>query len=285
LPRKLLKRHYKATRKAAEGTDPIRRQKGNYMSSLTNLTAFSKPEFGMIRTTAIDGEPCFVGRDVARILGYANPNDALAKHVDEEDKGVAKCDTPGGVQELTVINESGLYSLVLSSKLPNAKQFKHWVTAEVLPSIRKHGAYATPATIESIINNPDFGIRLLQSLKEEQEKNKTLAAENSRLAVDRQIMQPKADYFDELVDRNLLTSFTDAAKELGIKRKTFITFLLDKGYIYRDKKGNLVPRANSKAAALFEVKQCSNGKTGWAGCQTLITPKGVETFKLLCQGL
>lgn len=112
-----------------------------------------------------------------------------------------------------------------------------------------------------------------------------ISVQNSQLLVDKQVMQPKADYFDELVDRNLLTSFTDCAKELGIKRKTFITFLLDKGYIYRDKKGNLVPRANSKAAALFEVKQCSNGKTGWTGCQTLITPKGVETFKLLCQGL
>lgn len=239
----------------------------------------------MIRTTEIAGEPWLVGRDVARILGYANPNDALAKHVDEEDKGVAKCDTPGGVQELTVINESGLYSLVLSSKLPNAKQFKHWITADVIPSIRKHGAYATPATIENIINNPDFGIKLLQSLKEEQEKNKTLAAENSRLVVDKQIMQPKADYFDELVDRNLLTSFTDCSKELGIKHKAFIGFLVDHDYIYRDKKGNLVPKANSKADGLFEVKQCSNQKTKWVGCQTLITPKGVETFKLLCQGL
>ena len=255
------------------------------MKSLTNLTAFSNPEFGEVRTVEIDGEPWLVGRDVARILGYANPNDALAKHVDEEDKGVAKCDTPGGVQELTVINESGLYSLVLSSKLPNAKQFKHWITADVIPSIRKHGAYATPVTIENIINNPDFGIHLLQSLKEEQEKNKTLAAENSQLTVDKQIMQPKADYFDELVDRNLLTSFTDCSKELGIKRKTFITFLMDHDYIYRDKKGNLVPKANKKAEGLFEVKQCSNQKTKWAGCQTLITPKGVETFKLLCQGL
>ncbi len=255
------------------------------MESLTNFAAFNNPEFGEVRTVEIDGEPWFVGKDVAEALGYSNTRDSLSKHVEPEDKDVAKCDTPGGTQELAVINESGLYSLILSSKLPNAKQFKHWITADVIPSIRKHGAYATPATIENIINNPDFGIQLLQSLKEEQEKNKTLAAENSRLAVDRQIMQPKADYFDELVDRNLLTSFTDCSKELGIKRKDFITFLLDKGYIYRDKKGNLVPKANKKAEGLFEVKQCSNQKTKWAGCQTLITPKGVETFKLLCQGL
>jgi len=114
---------------------------------------------------------------------------------------------------------------------------------------------------------------------------KQVSLQNSQLLVDKQIMQPKADYFDELVDRNLLTSFTDAAKEMGIKRKDFIAFLIDHGYVYRDKKGNLVPKANKKAEGLFEVKQCSNGKTGWAGCPTLLTPKGVETFKLLCQGL
>ena len=118
-----------------------------------------------------------------------------------------------------------------------------------------------------------------------QDQVKQVSLQNSQLLVDKQIMQPKADYFDELVDRNLLTSFTDAAKEMGIKRKDFIAFLIDHGYVYRDKKGNLVPKANKKAEGLFEVKQCSNGKTGWAGCQTLITPKGVETFKLLCQGL
>lgn len=118
-----------------------------------------------------------------------------------------------------------------------------------------------------------------------QDQVKQVSLQNSQLLVDKQIMQPKADYFDELVDRNLLTSFTDCSKELGIKRKTFINFLIDKGYIYRDKKGNLVPKANNKAKDLFEVKQCSNQKTKWAGSQTLITPKGVETFKLLCQGL
>ena len=255
------------------------------MESLTNFAAFNNPEFGEIRTVEIDGEPWFVGKDVAEALGYERPADAIRAHVDSEDKGVGEMQTPGGRQQVTIINESGLYSLILSSKLPNAKQFKHWITADVIPSIRKHGAYATPITIENIINNPDFGIELLKSLKDEQEKNKALTAQNSQLTVDKQIMQPKADYFDELVDRSLLTSFTDAAKELGIKRKTFINFLIDKGYIYRDKKGNLVPKANNKAKDLFEVKQCSNQKTKWAGCQTLITPKGIETFKLLCQGL
>lgn len=113
-----------------------------------SLRAFNNEEFGTIRTVMIDGEPWFVGKDVAIALGYNNPRDALAKHVDAEDKGVAKCDTLGGAQELTIINESGVYSLILSSKLPNAKKFKRWVTAEILPSVRQTGSYsAKPMTL------------------------------------------------------------------------------------------------------------------------------------------
>lgn len=107
---------------------------------MNDIKIFNNEEFGDIRTVTIDGEPWFVGKDVAEILGYSNSRDALAKRVDEEDKGVAKCDTLGGTQELTVINESGLYSLILSSKLQTAKKFKHWVTSEVLPSIRRQGS-------------------------------------------------------------------------------------------------------------------------------------------------
>ena len=106
------------------------------------LQIFNNPEFGEIRTTVIDGEPWFVGKDVAMALGYGNPRQGIASHVDAEDKGVQKLDTPSGEQEMTIINESGLFSLVLGSKLPSAKQFKHWVTAEVLPTIRKTGSYS-----------------------------------------------------------------------------------------------------------------------------------------------
>ena len=114
--------------------------------------------FGDIRAIEKDGEPWFVGKDVAVALGYANTRKAIADHVDDEDKGVTKCDTLGGEQNVTIINESGLYSLVLSSKLPSAKQFKRWVTAEVLPSIRRHGAYATAPTLERIIAQPEFAL-------------------------------------------------------------------------------------------------------------------------------
>lgn len=110
-----------------------------------NLIAFENPEFGEIRTMIIDGDPWFVGKDVADALGYSNPRKAIGDHVDEEDKDVTECDTLGGVQELTIINESGLYSLIMTSRLQTAKSFKHWVTSEVLPSIRKTGAYFVPS--------------------------------------------------------------------------------------------------------------------------------------------
>lgn len=111
---------------------------------MNNLQIFNNPEFGDIRTVKIDGEPWFVGKDIAESLGYTNPRDAVKNHVDPEDKGVAKHDTPGGLQKISIINESGLYSLILSSKLPNARKFKRWVTSEVLPAIRKTGHYETP---------------------------------------------------------------------------------------------------------------------------------------------
>ena len=135
---------------------------------------FSNNELGDIRVLEIKNEPWFVGKDIATVLGYKNSSDALKKHVDEEDKGVAKCDTLGGKQDLAIINESGLYSLILGSKLTNAKKFKRWVTSEVLPSIRKHGAYMTEDTIEKALTSPDFLIQLATKLKEEQEKTKQL---------------------------------------------------------------------------------------------------------------
>lgn len=249
-----------------------------------DLQIFKNEEFGTVRTVVINDEPYFVGKDVAEILGYTNPRKAIGDHVDEDDKGVTKCDTLGGVQDLTIINESGLYSLIFSSKLPKAREFKHWVTSEILPTIRKHGAYMTAETLEQAILNPDMMIKLCTALKDEQDKNKKLSLENSQLTVEKQIMQPKADYFDELVDRNLLTSFRETAKQFGIKEKSFINFLLSKKYIYRDKKGKLVPYAE-KNNGLFELKESFNEKTHWAGTQTLITPKGRETFRLLCEGL
>lgn len=252
---------------------------------MNELKVFDNPEFGEIRTVDIYNEPWFVGKDVASILGYKDTVNALKAHVDDEDKRGWQITTPSGTQQMTIINESGLYALVLSSKLPTAKAFKRWITHDVIPSIRKHGAYMTPEKLQEAILNPDMMIQLCQQLKDEQEKNTVLRAKNSALVVENQIMAPKADYFDELVDRNLLTNFTEAAKQLNIKRRAFISFLIDKKYLYRDKKGNLLPYASAKTAGLFEVKESMNEKTNWTGCQTLLTPKGMETFRLLCAGL
>lgn len=247
---------------------------------MNELQIFKNPEFGEIRTVEVNNEPWFVGKDVAMVLGYSNPQKAIRDHVEDEDKGVNEMFTPGGKQQLPIINESGLYSLILSSKLPNAKQFKHWVTSEVLPTIRKHGAYMTPETLQEAILNPDMMIQLCQQLKAEQDKNAALKVVNSRLTVDNQIMQPKADYFDELVERNLNTGIRETAKLLGIGQKEFVAFLQDKKYLYRDKRGRLMPYMD-KNNGLFEVKECFNNKTNWAGTQVLITPKGRETFRLL----
>lgn len=245
---------------------------------MNDMQIFNNPDFGTVRTLDDDGMILFCASDIATALGYARPKDAVAAHC----KGAVKRRTltNGGEQEMSFIPESDLYRLVFGSKLPTAEKFTDWVTSEVLPSIRKHGAYMTPETLQAAILNPDTMIQLCQQLKAEQDKNAALTAANSQLTVDKQIMQPKADYFDELVDRNLLTSFRETAKQLEIKEKVLIQYLLEKKYIYRDKKGKLMPYAE-KNNGLFEVKECFNEKTQWSGTQTLVTPKGRETFRLL----
>ena len=250
-----------------------------------NLMVFKNEEFGEIRSLEINNEPYFVGNEIATILGYKNTRDALMRHVDEEDKDVVKYDTLGGKQEMIVINESGLYSLIMSSKLSSAKKFKRWVTSEVLPSIRKHGGYI--AGQEQMTDEELMAKAVLMANSKIQElnnRNQQLEMQNSQLTVVNEIMKPKADYFDDLVDRNLLTSFRETAKTLGVKEKVFVSFLLDHKYVFRDKRGKLQPFAE-KNKGLFELKETKNDKTGWVGTQTLITPKGRETFRLLCVGL
>ena len=210
---------------------------------MKEMQIFENQEFGTVRTVELDGEPWLVGKDVAQALGYSNPRKALADHVDEEDKGVTKCDTLGGVQEMTIINESGLYSLVLSSKLPGAKKFRRWVTAEVLPAVRKHGAYMTPHTLEQALLSPDFLLRLAQRLKEEQEGRRVAERDRALLARELAVQQPKIDYFNELVERNLLLSLRETAKLLSVGEKAFIRWLLENRYLFRGKSGKLLREA------------------------------------------
>ena len=244
---------------------------------MNEIKTFTSPTFGSVRTLSVDGEPWFVAADVCKALDIRNGRDAVAR-LDEDEKGVALTDTPGGMQNMTTINEPGLYSLVLGSRKPEAKAFKRWITHEVIPPIRKTGGYI--AGQETLTPEELMAKALVVAQKTIAERD----ARISGLQVEIAIAQPKAAYFDELVDRNLLTGIRETAKELGIKQKSFVDFLLDKKYLYRSKSGKLTPTAG-RGDGLFEMKECFNDKTSWAGTQVMVTPKGRETFRLLCQGM
>ena len=179
---------------------------------MNRIQIFNSPEFGQVRTVIIHNAPWFVGKDIAEILGYAEPRSTVSKKVDNEDRGVAKIETPSGIQEMTVINESGLYSLVLGSKLPASKKFKRWITSEVIPSIRKYGMYAT----DELLDNPDLLIQVATALKEEREKNQQLETE---VKVKTQLigeLKPKADYMDQILNNKGLVTITQIAKDYGM---------------------------------------------------------------------
>lgn len=250
------------------------------LSLSENIKIFNNAEFGEIRVMLIDDDPWFVGKDIAVALGYKDTVNALKAHVDEQDKRGWRITTPSGEQQATIINESGLYSLIFSSKLESAQRFKHWVTHEVLPSIRKHGMYMTDNLLETAIANPDFVIGLIQNMKAEKEKSAALQTQNKQLCEKNEEMQPKADYFDDLVAWNLAVCFRGTAKELRIPERKFIQSLIEDGYIYRDKNRNLLPKAG-KGDELFVVKEFLNRKNKHGGLQTRVTPKGRETFRLL----
>lgn len=243
---------------------------------MNELQTFTNPDFGEIRTLEENGTVLFYGSDVAAALGYAKPRNAIGTHC----KGALKRGilTAGGNQEMTFIPEGDVYRLIARSKLPGAEQFERWVFDEVLPSIRKNGGYIVGQ--EAMTAEELMAKALLVAKKTIEEKE----AELSRRQVENAIMAPKADYFDELVERNTLTNFRETAKQLGVKQKAFINFLMERKFIYRDKRGKLLPYAD-KNDGLFEVKECFNNATQWAGTQTLVTPKGRETFRLLCQGM
>ena len=196
---------------------------------MSELQVFQNAEFGSVRTTTVNGEVMFVAKDIATILGYSNPRDAINKLVDDEDKGVAKCDTLGGVQYLNIINESGLYSLILSSKMPNARKFKRWVTAEVLPAIRRHGMYAT----EELIANPDLAIAAFQALKAEREKR--IALEEAVAVQAQQIaeLKPKASYYDVVLKCKDAVNISVIAKDYGWSAQRMNEYLHQKGVQYK----------------------------------------------------
>lgn len=251
---------------------------------MNNLQIFENERFGRVRTIEQNGEPWFIARDVCECLSIGKYRDAVSRLEDDE-RGSVEMDTPGGRQSLSAVNEYGLYSLVLSSRKPEAKEFKRWITHEVIPAIRKTGGYISGA---KEMSDEEIMARALligkRTIEQQQLRIQNLEVTNSELTVSNTIMRPKADYFDELVDRNPSTNFRETAKQLGIGQKAFVNFLLEKKYVYRNKKGKLMPYAG-KGDGLFEVKECYNEKTARSGVQVLITPKGREVFRLLCDGL
>ena len=219
---------------------------------MNQLQIFQNPEFGTVRTVEIDGEAWLVGKDVALVLGYTNTRDALAKRVDSEDKGVANCDTLGGTQSMTIINESGLYSLVLSSKLPTARKFRRWVTSEVLPSIRRHGLYAA----DELLNNPDLMIQAMEQLKAERAKNLQLSEKVRQDA-------PKVLFADSVAASHTSILVFDLAKLLrqngvNVGGKRLFDWMRQNGYLVKRRGADRnMPTQRSMEMGLFEVKETS----------------------------
>ena len=232
------------------------------------IEIFNNPEFGELRTVEVEGHPWFVGKDVATALGYANPQKAIRDHVDEEDTTVNESFTVNGTRG-TLINESGLYSLVLSSKLPKAKQFRRWVTSEVLPSIRQHGAYLTRDKLWEVATSPEALLKLCTDLLAEREKNAALREDNARL-------QSKAVYYDLFIDLHHSTNLRTTAKELDVPERRFVRFLLERRFVYRTPSGCVLPYAKSANDGLFCVRDYY--RNGHTGSYTLVTPKGKLHF-------
>lgn len=193
------------------------------------LQVFQNAEFGSVRTTTVNGEVMFVAKDAATILGYTNTAKAIRDHIDDEDKLTERIVLSGQNREVIFINESGLYSLILSSKMPNARKFKHWVTAEVLPAIRRHGMYAT----EELIANPDLAIAAFQALKAEREKR--IALEEAVAVQAQQIaeLKPKASYYDVVLKCKDAVNISVIAKDYGWSAQRMNEYLHQKGVQYK----------------------------------------------------
>lgn len=234
-----------------------------------NLMIFENPEFGAVRSILIDGDPWFVAADVCKALELEKTNRALSR-LDDDEKGAHSVSTPGGRQRMSIISESGLYSLILGSRKPEAKAFKRWITHEVIPSIRKHGAYMTDSLLDALEAHPEAVPEYLNRLRSENARNRELTR-RLRLAL------PKAEYYDAFVDPADCTNIRTTAKELGVPEKQFTRYLEEKKYLFRDKNRKLFPRAVKKSAGLFLVRDFYTER-GKLGHYTLITPAGKRHF-------
>ena len=236
---------------------------------MNELQIFNSVEFGTIRTVQMNNETWFVGKDIANALGYKNSTIALADNVDDEDKGVTKVSTLGGSQETVVINESGLYALVFGSRLEKAKAFKHWVTSEVLPQIRKTGGYNLPGNYTEALE------RLLIEVKE----NERLINENETFKAERDVLLPKAEFFDAVTDSKQAIPIGDVAKilDMGIGRNKLFEFMRDAKILMPDNR----PYQKYIDAGYFRVVEQKYEKNGdtYINLKTLVFQKGIDFIR------
>ena len=233
------------------------------------LMTFENAAFGKIRTLTIDGEPWFVAADVCKALELGNPS-MTVERLDADEKGISSIDTLGGKQRMAIINEPGLYSVILRSRKPEAKAFKRWITHEVIPAIRKYGGYMTKSLLEQVLENPNLIYEFARRMLEEQQKNEQLKQELDRA-------KPKADYYDAFIHPESCTNIRATAKELKVPEKMFTAFLIRKRYLYRAPSGSLMPYAKAADDGLFFVKDYI-AVNGHQGVYTLVTPKGKALF-------
>lgn len=246
---------------------------------MNSISTFNNPAFGSVRAVSVNDEPYFVGKDVAEILGYSNPRDALSKHVDAEDKGVANCDTLSGAQKMTIINESGLYSLILSSKLPKAKEFKRWVTAEVLPAIRKTGGYVndTAQFVESYFGQLDPSQKHALTM---------MFDESKRMSAQLKEQAPKVLFANAVETAHNSILIGDLAKIIrqngvDIGQKRLFDWMRQNGYLIKDGQSKNMPTQKAMDMSLFEVKESTiNNPDGSVRVTrtTKVTGKGQTYF-------
>ncbi len=234
---------------------------------MNHVEIFKNPEFGSIRTLEQDGKVLFCGTDIAAALGYTNPRKAVRDHT----RGGTKCSIPttSGNQTMTFISEGDVYRLIVHSKLPSAERFERWVFDEVLPSIRKHGAYMTKEKLWEVATSPEALLKLCTDLLAEREENAALREENARLA-------GKAAFYDLFIDLKHSTNLRTTAKELVVPERRFVRFLLEQRFVYRTASGNVLPYAKPSNDGLFCVKDFCNH--GHIGSYTLVTPQGKLHF-------
>ena len=232
------------------------------------LMVFENEAFGKVRTLNLNGEPWFVAVDVCSVLDLSNPTIAV-RRLDEDERAKFNLGRQG---DATIVNEPGLYTLVLGSRKPEAKAFKRWITHEVIPAIRKHGVYITDEKLKLFAEHPELLDALMKSLY-------AAHAENLRHRAERQTLLPKADYYDAFMDADGCTNLRTTAKELNVPERWFARFLQQTGFLYRSPAGNLMPYAIPRNRGLFRVRDYV--RNGHSGAYTLITPMGKSLFREL----